>query len=132
MIERTPHHMRRMPNHPAAPMQRRAHMAQPRQAVHPIAEMHRARRPVARIAAGAARAPISTAGPLALSGYDPLGFSLKPPKAIRKAATAIKKAVTIKNVAKVAAVVGAGVSVTLIVPRPLVTVLPKPSLTTTL
>jgi hypothetical protein len=43
-----------------------------------------------------------------LAGYtDALGFSLKPPKFIRKAASAVKKAVTIKNVAKVAAIAGA-------------------------
>ncbi|HYM67750.1 MAG TPA: hypothetical protein VEW68_10695, partial [Patescibacteria group bacterium] len=35
---------------------------------------------------------------------DGLGFSLKPPKWLKKAATAVKKAVTIKNVAKVAAI----------------------------
>lgn len=38
---------------------------------------------------------------------DGLGFSLKPPKAIRKIATAIKKKVTLKNVLKVGAIVGA-------------------------
>ena len=42
-----------------------------------------------------------------LNGLD---FSLKPPKAIRKAFTAVKKAVTLKNVAKVAAI-GAGIVV---------------------
>lgn len=42
--------------------------------------------------------------------YDPqLGFSLRPSKKIRKAFTAVKKAVTIKNVAKVAAI-GAGIA----------------------
>lgn len=48
----------------------------------------------------------------ALEGYDgdELGFSLKPPKFVRKAFTAVKKAVTLKNVAKVAAI-GAGVLV---------------------
>lgn len=35
---------------------------------------------------------------------DGLGFSLKPPKFVRRAATAVKRAVTIKNVAKAAAV----------------------------
>lgn len=107
MIERTPHRMRRMPHHPAAPMQHRTRPAFDRREAPAVAQMHRARRPAPRIATAPVHAPISAAGPLALSGYDPLGFSLKPPKAIRKAATAIKKAVTIKNVAKVAAVVGA-------------------------
>lgn len=106
MIERTPHRMHRMPHHPAAPMQQRLRPALARREAPAVAQMHRARRPAPRIATAPVHAPISVAGPLALSGYDPLGFSLKPPKAIRKAATAIKKAVTIKNVAKVAAVVG--------------------------
>lgn len=105
MIERTPHHARRMPLHPAAPMAHRVLRQRPNAVVHPVAQMHRARRPVARIATPAPISSPFAAAPL--SGYDGLGFSLKPPKAIRKAATAIKKAVTIKNVAKAAAVVGA-------------------------
>jgi len=45
--------------------------------------------------------------PVSMYQDDGLGFSLKPPKAIRKAAKAIKKAVTLKNVLKVGAIVGA-------------------------
>jgi hypothetical protein len=40
----------------------------------------------------------------ALAGYDGLGFSLKPPKSVRKAFRAVKRVVTLRNVAKVAAV----------------------------
>ena len=58
-----------------------------------------------RTVRGMVRVPVSMARAGSLAGYDELGFSLKPPKAIRKVATAIKKATTIKNVLKVGAVV---------------------------
>lgn len=45
--------------------------------------------------------------PLSMYQDDGLGFSLKPPKSVRKAFTAVKKAVTLKNVLKVGAIVGA-------------------------
>jgi hypothetical protein len=46
---------------------------------------------------------------LADYGNDGLGFSLKPPKAIRKAATAVKKAVTLKRVLTAGAIVGGAI-----------------------
>ena len=60
--------------------------------------------PVAPAAGDLLVAPVVNWGQM--SGYygDGLGFSLKPPKWIRKAASAVKSAITIKNVAKVAAV----------------------------
>jgi len=45
-----------------------------------------------------------------------LGFSLKPPKKVRQAFKAVKKAITIKNVAKVAAVGGALVAAPYLLP----------------
>lgn len=45
-----------------------------------------------------------------------LGFSLKPPKFVRKAATAVKRAVTIKNVLKAGAVVGAVLAAPVVLP----------------
>lgn len=54
------------------------------------------------------RTPVQIGPTLAAApGLSDLAFSLKPPKFIRKAATAVKKAVTLKNVLKVGAVVGA-------------------------
>lgn len=45
-----------------------------------------------------------------------LGFSLRPPKKVRKAFTAVKKAVTIKNVLKAGAVVGAVLAAPVVLP----------------
>ncbi len=69
--------------------------------VKPVAKFARGRRAVARVAR-----PNIPMMPLALESPG-LGFSLKPPKAVRKALSKVKKAVTIKNVLKVGAVVGA-------------------------
>lgn len=67
--------------------------------VKPVARFARGRRAIPRVATP----PMM---PLALEAPG-LGFSLKPPKALRKAAKAVKRAVTIKNVLKAGAVVGA-------------------------
>lgn len=61
-------------------------------------------KPIARFAGG--RMPVRRVVMPQLESPG-LGFSLKPPKKLRKAFKAVKKAVTIKNVLKVGAVVGA-------------------------
>lgn len=75
--------------------------------------------------------PVAPIAPAALAGYyddmDGLGFSLKPPKKLRKAvsnigktivkaAKDVKKVTTLKNVLKVAAVVGAVLAAPVVLP----------------